>query len=118
MVSLILSNSSMQQIPRSLRTKAPLSSTRSPVSGSCVEIGPNWYLAHVGGETDRGGPFSGSVDSPRGERVDAGEELGLACSRVSAEENVDVGADGGRSFLGSPEEHAEKAFFDVAETPG
>ena len=108
----------MQQIPRSLRTKAPLSNPKSPVSGSCVKIGPNWYLADVGGETDRRRPFSGSVDAPRGKRMDAGEELRLACSRVSAEKNVDVGADGGKSFLGSPEEHAKKAFFDVVETPG
>ena len=50
--------------------------------------------------------------------MDAGEELRLACSRVSAEKNVDVGADGGKSFLGSPEEHAKKAFFNVVETPG
>jgi len=34
--SLILSNSSMQQIPRSDRTRAPLSSTGSRVSGSLV----------------------------------------------------------------------------------
>ena len=32
----ILSNSSMQQMPRSLSTRAPLSSTISRVSGSCM----------------------------------------------------------------------------------
>ena len=49
--------------------------------------------------------------------MDAAEQLRFAGSWVAAEENVDVGAHAGRGFLRPSEQHAEKAFLHVAETP-
>lgn len=70
MLSLILSNSSMQQIPLSLSTKAPLRINVLYLAEAKTihynlrlenKLASIWIACHIGGKTDRTGPFARSI---------------------------------------------------------
>lgn len=70
-VSDILSNSSMQHTPLSLRTRAPLSRTDSLVSSLLVLWAQQltWIFRDVGSQTHGRASFSGGVNASRSDFV-------------------------------------------------
>lgn len=103
----ILSNSSIQQIPLSLRTKAPLSRTYKVISNKDQRFMFNteyWkislkfthsftslrILGNIRSQSHSRASSSTGIDTTRGELMNVLEQLRFACSRIPNKQNIDI----------------------------